>query len=63
MNGMYWVTRGGFVVQQHGSISGLGRASRIFAYNVPSGGFRGRLRLDRLRPATPHEIKRAKERS
>ncbi|HET9893150.1 MAG TPA: hypothetical protein VFQ42_21920 [Mycobacterium sp.] len=67
---MYWVTRGGFVVEQRGqvahnrvSLSGNILPAAIAAHNVPTGGFRGMLRLDRLRPATAHEVSRARKRS
>lgn len=66
---MYWITRGGFVVEQRGQVvhskalmSGA-VTDKINAYNVPTGGFRGLLRLDGLRPATAHEVERAKGRT
>lgn len=63
MRGDYWVTKGGIVVQQTESAEIFrGDAVRAVCARVETGRFHGRLRLDRLRPATKAEVREAMNR-
>lgn len=72
MKGLFWVTQGGDVVESTGpaeSASGYRHGCSIThnhkvipVKRVSSGAFLGTRRLDRLRPATAHEVEQARER-
>lgn len=55
---MYWVTRGGDVVVSTGDA----RDGVVECRRAKSGAFLGTRRLDRLRPATPYDVRKAMER-
>lgn len=64
MKGDCWVTRGGVVVEQIKPtfvVLSKGKwTTKVPCRRVSTGGFHGALRLDRLRPATRHEVRVAR---
>jgi hypothetical protein len=58
--GPFWVTQSDVVVEQTGPARLIDGLMKVDCNRLATGGFHGTLRLDRLRPATAEQIKRAK---
>lgn len=54
MKGMFWVTRGGDVVESQEAFTGPTQVATCL--RVGSNAFLGTRRLDKLRPANQHEV-------
>lgn len=67
---MFWVTRSGDVVESTGNAARAWSSAHcrplghdvVAVKRVSSGAFLGTRRIDKLRPATPHEVEQARER-